>query len=139
MKHDPESVVTFRLGPEAREKLSALAKNTPRLVGEPDVSRHQVARSILLEALDGKERNTTSAIAASFLEAAEKIQEQIPDEAWADVVGRFCRVLSGLIADPYLDNCPADFDKVRQEAMSIVEEIGRLQHQKAMETLLNKD
>ncbi len=62
MPEKSDVVITFRLPRESAGRLAELARGAPRLAGSPEPSRHQFARSIILEALEGKERMTKAKV-----------------------------------------------------------------------------
>ena len=55
-------VVTFRLPASVCERLDEQAKEGPRLEGMPAPSRNDLARSMVMQGLDGRERRTKEAI-----------------------------------------------------------------------------
>lgn len=115
-----ETIITFRLPSGAVDKLNELAVEVPRIEGEPSLSRHQMARSIILEALEGKERNTRNSIMKGVVKILEtfnpKVRSQKPtDDAFNKGVDLFVSSMKREIDRPLSDDEMKEFSTKMNE------------------------
>jgi hypothetical protein len=72
-----EAVITFRLPEASIQRLSQLAAAAPKLTGSPEPSRHQVARSILLEALECNESMALAQVCIDLRKAEDEFRREL--------------------------------------------------------------